>query len=138
SVAIKEGVHATLRNTEDHFRNLYSQNARYFPYDSEDLDELKSFATSAGLQIMLVTAGAINKHTNVLYQNDRENIGAERPIDLIRAVNPILIVDEPQSVDGGKDGKGKKALDGMQPLCTLRYSATHDKKSLEAQHMVYR
>jgi type III restriction enzyme len=137
SVAIKEGVHATLRNTEGHFRDLYSQNARHFVYDAGNLGELRNFAASSGLQIMLVTVGSINKHTNVLYQG-REDVGDERPIDLIRAVNPILIVDEPQSVDGGEDGQGKKALDGMMPLCTLRYSATHDRKSLETQHMVYR
>ncbi|MEX2375741.1 MAG: restriction endonuclease subunit R, partial [Dehalococcoidia bacterium] len=65
---------------------------------------------------------------------DSEKTGGERPIDLIKATHPVVIVDEPQSVDGGLEGKGKKALERMNPLCTLRYSATH----LDKHHMVYR
>ena len=73
------------------------------------------------------------KDVNNLYK-DSEKTGGEKPIDLIRATRPILIVDEPQSVDGGLAGRGKEALDAMHPLCTLRYSATHVAK----YHMVYR
>ena len=83
---------------------------------------------------MVVTVGAINKKdVNNLYK-DSEKTGGEKPIDLVRATNPIIIVDEPQSVDGGLQGQGKKALDAMNPLCTLRYSATHADK----HHMLYR
>ena len=83
---------------------------------------------------MVVTVGAINKRdVNNLYK-DSEKTGGEKPIDLIRATRPILIVDEPQSVDGGLKGQGKVALDAMEPLCTLRYSATH----VDKHHMVYR
>ena len=83
---------------------------------------------------MVVTVGAINKkEVNNLYK-DHEQTGGEKPIDLVKATNPILIVDEPQSVDSGMAGRGKKALDSMHPLCTLRYSATH----LFKHHMVYR
>ena len=83
---------------------------------------------------MVVTVGAINKKdVNNLYK-DSEKTGGEKPIDLIRATRPILIVDEPQSVDGGLEGQGKEALGAMNPLCTLRYSATHADK----HHMVYR
>lgn len=83
---------------------------------------------------MVVTVGAINKKdVNKLYK-DSEKTGGERPIDLIKATRPIVIVDEPQSVDGGLQGQGKKALDEMNPLCTLRYSATHADK----HHMVFR
>jgi type III restriction enzyme len=83
---------------------------------------------------MVVTVGAINKKdVNNLYK-DSEKTGGEKPIDLIRATRPILIVDEPQSVDGGLQGSGKQALGMMNPLCTLRYSATHTDK----HHMVYR
>ena len=82
----------------------------------------------------MVTVGAINKkEVNNLYK-DSEKTGGERPIDLIKATRPIVIVDEPQSVDGGLSGAGKTALDAMNPLCTLRYSATHADK----HHMVYR
>ena len=95
---------------------------------------MRNFATSPHIQIMVVTVGAINKKdVNNLYK-DSEKTGGEKPIDLIRATRPILIVDEPQSVDGGLEGRGKEALGAMNPLCTLRYSATHADK----HHMVYR
>jgi type III restriction enzyme len=135
SVAIKEGVYKTLQITEDHFKGLYSgQPFDYFLYDSSKLGQVRNFATSPTIQIMVVTVGAINKKdVNNLYK-DSEKTGGERPIDLIRATRPILIVDEPQSVDGGLSGAGKSALGEMNPLCTLRYSATHADK----HHMVFR
>jgi type III restriction enzyme len=135
SVAIKEGVYKSLQMTEDHFRPLYA-NAPfdYFVYDSAKLGQVRNFATSPQIQIMVVTVGAINKKdVNNLYK-DSEKTGGEKPIDLIKATRPIVIVDEPQSVDGGLSGAGKNALDAMNPLCTLRYSATHADK----HHMVFR
>ncbi len=135
SVAIKEGVYKSLQMTQEHLRALYSGTpCEYFLYDSAKLGQVRNFATSAHIQIMLVTVGAMNKKTvNNLYK-DSEKTGGERPIDLIRATRPILIVDEPQSVDGGLQGRGKEALGAMNPLCTLRYSATH----ADTHHMVYR
>ncbi len=135
SVAIKEGVYKTLQITEEHFRALYSGVPfDYFLYDSGKLGQVRNFATSPNIQVMVVTVGAINKKdVNNLYK-DSEKTGGEKPIDLIKATRPILIVDEPQSVDGGLSGAGKTALDAMNPLCTLRYSATHADK----HHMVYR
>ena len=135
SVAIKEGVYKTLQITEDHFRTLYANVPfEYFLYDSSKLGQVRNFATSPNIQVMVVTVGAINKKdVNNLYK-DSEKTGGEKPIDLIRATRPIIIVDEPQSVDGGLEGQGKKALGEMNPLCTLRYSATH----VDKHHMVYR
>ncbi|MCY3767562.1 MAG: DEAD/DEAH box helicase family protein [Gemmatimonadetes bacterium] len=135
SIAIKEGVYKSLQITEEHFKSLYSGAPfDYFLYDSAKLGQVRNFATSPQIQIMIVTVGAINKKdVNNLYK-DSEKTGGERPIDLIKATNPILIVDEPQSVDGGLRGRGKEALSAMNPLCTLRYSATHVNK----HHMVYR
>ena len=135
SVAIKEGVYKTLQITEDHFRSLYANVPfEYFLYDSGKLGQVRNFATSPNIQIMVVTVGAINKKdVNNLYK-DSEKTGGEKPIDLIRATRPIVIVDEPQSVDGGLEGRGKEALGMMSPLCTLRYSATHAEK----HHMVFR
>ena len=135
SIAIKEGVYKSLQITEEHFRALYSGTPfDYFLYDSAKLGQVRNFATSPHIQIMVVTVGAINKRdVNNLYK-DSEKTGGEKPIDLIRATRPILIVDEPQSVDGGLAGRGKEALGAMNPLCTLRYSATHAEK----YHMVYR
>lgn len=135
SVAIKEGVYKTLQITEDHFKGLYAGVPfDYFLYDSSKLGQVRNFATSSNIQIMVVTVGAINKKdVNNLYK-DSEKTGGEKPIDLIKATQPIIIVDEPQSVDGGLEGRGKEALDAMNPLCTLRYFATHVNK----HHMVYR
>lgn len=135
TLAIKEGVYKTLEITEDHFKGLYNNvSFDFFLYDSNRLDRVRNFATSSTVQIMVVTVGSINKQdVNKLY-DDSEKTGGERPIDLIRATRPIVIVDEPQSVDGGLKGRGKDALDKMNPLCTLRYSATHADKF----NMVYR
>lgn len=135
SVAIKEGVYKSLQITEEHFKGLYAGVPfDYFLYDSTKLGQVRNFATSPNIQIMVVTVGAINKKdVNNLYK-DSEKTGGEKPIDLIKATRPIVIVDEPQSVDGGLSGAGKTALDAMNPLCTLRYSATH----VDKHHMVYR
>ena len=154
SVAIKEGVYKTLEITQDHFRSLYAGVPfEFFLYDSGKLGQVRNFATSPNIQVMVVTVGAINKSgdedearadesnptrradkaKNVMYRPS-EKINGERPIDLIRATRPVVIVDEPQSVDGGLAGQGKQALDKMNSLCTLRYSATH----VEKHHMVYR
>lgn len=154
SVAIKEGVYKSLQITAEHFRGLYANTPfDYFVYDSAKLGEVRNFAASPNIQVMVITVGAINKFgdegeaeaeeaddarrseksKNVMYRVS-EKTGGERPIDLVRATRPILIVDEPQSVDGGLEGRGRKALDRMSPLCTLRYSATH----VDKHHMVYR
>ncbi|HET9048998.1 MAG TPA: DEAD/DEAH box helicase family protein [Chiayiivirga sp.] len=154
SVAIKEGVYKSLQITADHFRGLYANTPfDYFVYDSAKLGQVRNFATSPNIQVMVVTVGAINKFgdedeaaqeesddakrreksRNVMYRAS-EKTGGEKPIDLIRATRPILIVDEPQSVDGGLEGRGRKALERMHPMCTLRYSATH----VDKHHMVYR
>ncbi|MGM3274975.1 type III restriction-modification system endonuclease [Ralstonia sp. 24A2] len=155
SVAIKEGVNKTLQITREHFESLYpsAKGYEFFQYDSDRLGEVRNFATSANIQIMVITVGAINKFgdeaaaaaeesdeakrreksKNKMYRAS-EKTGGERPIDLIRNTRPILIVDEPQSVDGGIDGKGRRALAHMDPLCTLRYSATH----VDKHNMVYR
>lgn len=136
SVAIKEGTYKTLQITQEHFEGLYpkAKGYEYFLYDSSKLGQVRNFATSSNIQIMVTTVGAINKkEVNNLYK-ENENTGGEKPIDLVRATNPIIIVDEPQSVDGGLSGAGKKALDAMNPLCTLRYSATH----VDKHHMTFR
>lgn len=154
SVAIKEGVYKSLQITAEHFRGLYANTpCDYFIYESAKLGQVRNFASSPNIQVMVITVGAINKFgdedaaaeeesdeskrreksKNVMYRAS-EKTGGEKPIDLIRATRPILIVDEPQSVDGGLEGRGRKALERMHPLCTLRYSATHADK----HHMVYR
>ncbi len=136
SVAIKEGTNKTLEITREHFEALYptAKGYEFFQYNSSKPGQVRNFATSSNIQIMVTTVGAINKKdVNNLYK-ENENTGGEKPIDLIKATNPIIIVDEPQSVDGGIKGQGKKALEAMNPLCTLRYSATH----IDKHYMVYR
>jgi len=155
SVAIKEGVNKTLQITREHFEGLYpsAKGYEFFQYDSDRLGEVRNFAISPNIQIMVITVGAINKFgdeaaaaaeesdetkrreksKNKMYRAS-EKTGGERPIDLIRNTRPILIVDEPQGVYGGIDGKGRKALAYMNPLCSLRYSATN----VDEHNMVYR
>ncbi|MBM5815530.1 MAG: DEAD/DEAH box helicase [Cyanobacteria bacterium K_Offshore_surface_m2_239] len=154
TVAIKEGVYHTIQTAAEHLKGLYA-GAPFdvFIYDSAKLGQVRNFATSPQIQIMVMTVGAINKFgdeqqaeseeadeavrreksKNVMYRPS-EKTGGEKPIDLIRATRPILIVDEPQSVEGGLDGKGKKAMERMNPLCNLRYSATPK----QAHHMLYK
>ena len=154
SVAIKEGVYHTIETAAEHLKALYAGAPfDFFIYDSAKLGQVRNFASSPQIQIMVMTVGAINKFgdeqqaqteeadeaarreksKNVMYRRS-EKTGGEKPIDLIRATRPILIVDEPQSVEGGLDGKGKKAMERMNPLCNLRYSATPK----EAHHMVFK
>ena len=120
SVAIKEGTNKTLEITRDHFESLYpsAKGYEFFPYDSNKLGQVRNFATSPNIQIMVVTVGAINKKdvNNIYGKGANEGTGGERPIDLIRETRPILIVDEPQSVDGGLEGRGRMALEAMNPL----------------------
>jgi type III restriction enzyme len=135
SVAIKEGVHRSLEMTREHFKGLYpGVPCECVIYDSRALGAVLNFATSPHIQVMIATVGAINKKdVNNLYKA-REETGGEKPIDIIAGTRPIIIVDEPQSVDGGLSGAGRSALTAMHPLCTLRYSATH----VDAHHLVYR
>ena len=136
SIAIKEGTNKTLEITREHFEGLYPKAKGYdfFQYDSSKPGQVKGFATSSNIQVMVATVGAVNKKdVNNLYK-DNENTDGYKPIDLIKATRPIIIVDEPQSVDGGLSGKGKQALDAMNPLAKLRYSATH----IDKHQMVYR
>src|ERR1035437_1722900 len=94
SVAIKEGVYKSLQITEEHFKGIYANTRlEYFRYDSSKMGEVRNFATSPTIQVMIVTVGAINKKdVNNLYK-DTEKTGGEKPIDLIKATRPILIVD---------------------------------------------
>ena len=135
SIAIKEGVNKSIEMMDSHFRSLYAGVPfAHFIYDSARLNQVRNFALSPRIQIMVITVGAINKReVNSIYQSN-EKTGGEKPIDLIRATQPILIVDEPQSVEGGLAGRGREALQAMNPLCALRYSAT----PVNEYHMVYR
>jgi type III restriction enzyme len=136
SVAIREGVAKSWEMTRDHFRALFAGAvADLFVYDSANLGQVRNFASASSIQIMVATIGALNKlDTNIFYKTN-EKTGGDAPVDLIRATRPVVILDEPQSVEGSdENSKGAKAIAAMKPLCRLRYSATHVRK----HYMVYR
>ena len=141
SVAIREGVYKTLQITKEHFNSIFNNEpANYFIYDSSKLDQVRSFATSNTIEIMIINIDAFRKSFDDPSKEDKSNIihrpqdklNGQKPIDLIRETNPIVIIDEPQSVD--TTDKSKEAIKSLNPLCTLRYSATH----VDEYNMVYR
>lgn len=135
SVAIKEGVNKTLEITNEHFRDLFDNvNYDYFVYDSSNLEQVRDFATSSDIRVMIITIDAFNKSFDDITKDSKANIihrfndrlSGQKPIDLIASTNPIVIIDEPQSVD--TTAKSKEAIKTLNPLCKLRYSATHKEK----------
>jgi type III restriction enzyme len=132
SVAIREGVLKNIDITRDHFLHLYNNvTFDYFVYDSKKVSQVRQFATSNQIQIMIINIDAFRKtledkddekKSNVIHrENDR--LSGRKPIEFIQATHPIVIIDEPQSVDNTE--KAKEAIETLNPLCTLRYSATH-------------
>ena len=132
SVAIKEGVGSTLRDTAEHFRRKYNQLAHHFVYDSGRLSAIRDFATSKDIEIMVATVQSLYGGRTI-FNNPQEKLAGEKPLDVVASTNPILIVDEPQSVEG-LGTAGREALKALRPLVTLRYSATH----IQHHHTVYK
>ena len=134
SIAIKEGVYSSLELMGSHFKAQYNNTPfDYFIYDSDKLNQVRNFAVSSNIQIMIINIDAFRKvaaepskesKANIIHRYHDKMLG--RPIDFISSCNPIVIIDEPQSVDNTE--KAKEALALLHPLCTLRYSATHRKK----------
>lgn len=123
SVAIKEGVMKSFEITKDYFKNQYSGVVYdLFMFDSAKLDRVRSFASANTIDIMVTTIQAFNKDTNVM-NRDNDQLSGARPIDLIAETHPIVIIDEPQSVDN-TDG-AKEAISKLNPSAGFRYSATH-------------
>ena len=126
SIAIKEGAKKNLDITKEHFATIYDNTPyNYFIYDSNKLNQINEFARSNDLEIMIINIDAFNKNINKINQPQEATLG-ERPIDLIASTRPILIIDEPQSVDSTE--KAKNAIKSLNPLFILRYSATHREK----------
>lgn len=132
SIAIKEGVFSSLNATEEHFKEKYDNVVyNYFVYDSSHLERIQDFATSTNIEIMIINIDAFRKSfadpdketkANLIHR-ESDRLSGNKPIDLIASTNPIVIIDEPQSVDNTK--KSKEAITSLNPLCILRYSATH-------------
>lgn len=131
SIAIKEGTYKSLQITKEHFKGEYENVVYdYFVYDPAKLEQVRSFATSDTIQIMVINIDAFRKSFENEDENHKSNIIhryndklGHKPIELIKETNPILIIDEPQSVDN--TDKAKEAIAALNPLCCLRYSATH-------------
>lgn len=131
SVAIREGVLKNIDITAEHFRSIYNIQPDYYVYDAKKINKLRDFATKNTLQILVINIDAFRKNftgtedeqkSNVIYkENDR--LSGRQPIEFVQAARPIVIIDEPQSVDN--TDKAQEAIKALNPLCTLRYSATH-------------
>ena len=148
SIAIREGVYKSFQVTQEHFAEEYGKKIRFFIYNSAQLTEIDRFASDSSINVMIINVQAFNKSVDAnekLESGKRadknaaiifrklDSFRSRRPIDIIAKTNPILIIDEPQSVEGPA---AKKNLKLFCPLLTLRYSATH--KSDSIYNMVYR
>lgn len=126
SVAVKEGVLKSIDIMTEHFKLKYDNVIfKSYEYKSKNLDILRDFATSDNIRIIVMTIQSFNKDTNVI-NNDHEKTNGLKPLQFIQDTNPIVIIDEPQSAASTK--KANYAIDSLNPLCTLRYSATHKEK----------
>ncbi|WP_027858946.1 type III restriction-modification system endonuclease [Marinobacterium jannaschii] len=124
SVAIREGVYKSLQITADHFTESYGKKARFFIYNSKRLHELESFSSDAGINVMVMNIQAFNargKDNRRIY-DELDDFQSRKPIEVIAANRPILILDEPQKMEGKAT---QEALPRFNPLMILRYSATH-------------
>lgn len=135
SIAIREGVYKSFEMTQEHFAEEYGKKIRFFIYDSSQLTEIDRFASDSSINAMIINSQAFNargKDARRIYMK-LDEFRSRRPIDIIAKTNPILIIDEPQSVEGKQT---KENLKQFHPMLTLRYSATH--KSDSIYNMVYR
>ncbi len=124
SIAIREGVHKSLEIMGEHFLQEFGKRARFFIYNSRQLHNLESFSSDAGINVMVINVqafAATGKDARRIYE-ELDDFQSRRPIDVISANRPILILDEPQKMEGAKT---LEALQRFKPLAVLRYSATH-------------
>ena len=135
SIAIREGVYKSFQMTQEHFAEEYGKKIRFFIYNSTQLTEIDRFASDNSINVMIINSQAFNakgKDARRIYMK-LDEFRSRRPIDIIAKTNPIVIIDEPQSVEGKQT---KENLKQFNPLMTLRYSATH--KSDSIYNMIYR
>jgi len=126
SVAIREGVITSLRLMKEHFQTLFGNVAfDSWVYDSKQYSKLRQFAQSSTLQILVMNIDAFNKQANNVIHQDKDQLSGRKPIEFVQAAQPIVVLDEPQNMESEQ---AKKAITSLNPLCTLRYSATHRNK----------
>ena len=133
SIAIREGVKKSFEITAEHFMEYYKKKARFFIYNSSNLNQLDHFSQNSGINVMIINTQAFasslkedgkSKESRIIYSK-RDEFGSRRPIDVIKANRPIVILDEPQKMGGEVT---QKALKNFNPLFCLNYSATHKKQ----------
>ena len=133
SIAIREGVKKSFEITAEHFMEQYGKKARFFIYNSSNLTQLDNFSSSSGINVMIINTqafaaslkeGSNTKESRIIYSK-RDEFGSRRPIDVIAANRPIIILDEPQKMGGDVT---QKAIKNFRPLFSLNYSATHAKQ----------
>lgn len=138
SIAIREGVKKSFEITVDHFMEHYGKKARFFIYNSANLNQLDNFSSSSGINVMIINTQAFasslkedgrSKEARIIYSK-RDEFASRRPIDVIKANRPIVILDEPQKMGGDVT---QKALKNFNPLFALNYSATH----VQQHNLVY-
>lgn len=123
SVAVREGVMASLRLTAEHFKTLYgNEPLDSWVYDSKQVSRLRPFAGSNTLQVLVMNIQAFDKKDIAVIHKENDRLSGRKPIEFIQAANPIVIMDEPQNME---TDTAKAAIASLNPLCTLRYSATH-------------
>ncbi|WP_330590936.1 DEAD/DEAH box helicase family protein [Blautia obeum] len=135
SIAIREGVYKSFEVTQEHFAEEYGKKIRFFIYNSAQLTEIDRFASDSSINVMIINSQAFNargKDARRIYMK-LDEFRSRRPIDIIAKTNPVIIIDEPQSVEGKQT---KERLREFHPLMTLRYSATHKADSI--YNMIYR
>lgn len=152
SIAIREGVAKSFETMQEHFANEYGKRIQFFIYNSKQLSKIDTFASDSGLHVMIINTQAFNSSMNEekskgegrsgdaaarIIFSKRDEFGSRRPIDILAQTNPIMIIDEPQSVLGTKkDNATRQGIEKFCPLFTLLYSATHRKGDI--YNMVYR
>ena len=130
SIAIREGVLKNLEITFEHFQNLYDKTpSNYEVYDSKRVSNLRNFCISNAIQILIINIDSFAKDENVI-NNPNDKLTGKKPIEFIQTTSPVVIVDEPQNME---TEIRKRAIGNLNPLCTLRYSATH----INRYNMVY-
>jgi type III restriction enzyme len=124
SIAIREGIKTSFEYTQEHFMEHYGRKVRFFIYNSKNLTELDNFSSSAGINVMIINIQAFNARgaDNRRIYDELDDFGSRRPMDVIKANNPILIMDEPQKMGGEAT---QESLKNFNPLFCLNYSATH-------------
>ena len=135
SIAIREGVYKSFLMTQEHFAEEYGKKVRFFIYNSAQLTQIDQFASDSSINVMIINSQAFNakgKDARRIHM-ELDEFRSRKPIDIIAKTNPIVIIDEPQSVEGAQT---KENLKQFNPLMTLRYSATH--KSDSIYNMIYR